>query len=186
MNEPHHVRWKSMISLGVISVLLGLFMLFFSNFATQVFVALTGFAIILLSAIFIVEGLCIDAEGWPRWGILSLGALGFILGVASIAVPSLLIFSTGVILGIFFLIYGIGELAIGVGIVFVETMVRLVFIMLGILSMVVGIFLVLNPTIGLDIFVWLVGLYLLVLGLMRIAHGLNERDAEQKITIKHL
>jgi uncharacterized membrane protein HdeD (DUF308 family) len=186
MNEPHHVRWKSMISLGIIGVLLGLLMLFFSNFATQIIVALAGIAIILLSAIFIVEGLCIDAEGWPRWGILAFGALGLVLGITSIAVPSVLIFSTGVILGIFFMIYGIGELAIGVGIVFVETMVRMVFIMLGIFSIIVGLFLIINPTIGLDIFIWLVGLYLLVLGLMRIAHGLNERDAEQKVTIKHL
>jgi len=52
--------------------------------------------------------------------------------------------------------------------------------------MVVGFFLILNPTIGMDILVWLVGFYLLVLGLMRIAHGLNERDAEQKITVKRL
>jgi uncharacterized membrane protein HdeD (DUF308 family) len=175
-----------MISLGIIGVLLGLFMLFFSNFATQVMVALAGFAIILLSAIFIVEGLCIDAEGWPRWAILSLGGVGLLLGMASIAVPSLLVFSTGLILGIFFLIYGIGELGIGIGIIFVETMVRMVFIMLGTFSIVVGLFLILNPTLGLDILVWLVGLYLLVLSLMRIAHGLNEREAELKITIKHL
>jgi uncharacterized membrane protein HdeD (DUF308 family) len=175
-----------MISLGIIGVLLGLFMLFFSNLATQILVVVAGLTIILLSAIFIVEGLCIDAEGWPRWGILALGGLGFVLGVASIAVPSLLVLTTGIILGIFLLIYGIGELAIGMGIVFVETMVRMVFIMLGILSIIVGLFLIINPAIGLDIFVWLVGLYILVLGLMRIAHGLNEREAEQKVTVKHL
>jgi uncharacterized membrane protein HdeD (DUF308 family) len=175
-----------MISLGILGALLGLLMLFFSNLATQIVVALAGIAIILLSAIFIVEGLCIDAEGWPRWVFLAFGILGLVLGVLSIAIPSILILSTGVILGIFIIIYGIGELAIGAGIVFVETMVRMVFIMLGIFSIIVGFFLVINPTIGLDIFVRFFGLYLLVQGLIRIAHGFNEREAEQKIILKHL
>jgi uncharacterized membrane protein HdeD (DUF308 family) len=186
MNEPHHIRWKSMITLGIIGALLGLFMLFFPDFASRIMVGLAGIAIILLSAIFIVEGLCIDAEGWPRWGILALGGLGLVIGVASIAVPSVLVFSTAVILGIFLLVYGIGELAIGIGFLFAEAMVRMVFIMLGIFSVVVGIFLIISPAMGLDILVRFIGLYLLVLGLMRTAHGLNERDAELNMTIKHL
>jgi uncharacterized membrane protein HdeD (DUF308 family) len=186
MNEPHPVRWKSMIGLGILSALLGLFMLFFSEFSSQIIVALAGFAIILLSAIFVVEGLCIDAEGWTRWGILTMGALGLILGVISIVVPSLILISTGVLLGIFFMIYGIGELVIGIGIVFVETMVRMIFIMLGIISIVVGLFLVIHPDVALEIFIWLIGLYLMVLGLMRIAQGWNERDTEQKMPVKHL
>lgn len=186
MNEPHPVRWKSMISLGMIGVLLGLLMLFFSNFATQMIVALAGFAIILLSGIFLVEGLCIDADGWPRWGILGLGILGILLGIASIAVPSYLVVSTGILLGIVLLIYGVGEMAIGIGMVIVETMVRMVFVMIGLFSIILGIFLVLNPSLGVDIFVWLFGLYIVVIGLMRIAHGLNEREAEQNVAVKRL
>jgi uncharacterized membrane protein HdeD (DUF308 family) len=186
MNEPHPVRWKSMICLGIVGVLLGLFMLFFSNLATQVIGALAGFTIILLSAILLVEGLCIDAEGWPRGGILGLGGLGILIGIASIAIPSLLIVSTGILLAVFLLIYGIGEIAIGIGMVIVETMVRMVFIMIGLFSFILGLFLILNPMLGFDIFVWILGLYLVVLGLMRIAHGFNEREADQKIVVKRL
>lgn len=186
MNEPHPVRWKSMISLGVLGALLGIFMLFFSDFATHIVAALAGFGIILLSAVFLVEGLCIDAEGWSRWGILGLGVLGLLLGIVSFAIPSLLVISTGIILGAFLLIYGIGEIAMGVGMVIVETMVRMVFIMIGLVSFIIGIFLLLNPALGVDILVWLFGLYLLVLGLMRVAHGLTEREAERNITVKHL
>jgi uncharacterized membrane protein HdeD (DUF308 family) len=170
-----------MIGLGLTGVLLGLFMLFLTGTATQIIVALSGFAIILLAAIFIVEGLCIDAEGWPRWAVLGIGVLGLLLGVLSVAVPALLVVSTGILTGIFLIVYGIGELAIGVTAVFAETLVRMLFVMLGLFSLVVGIFLVLNPVIGIDIFVWLFGFYLLVLGLMRVAHGLSEREAEQKV-----
>jgi uncharacterized membrane protein HdeD (DUF308 family) len=186
MNEPHPVRWKSMVSLGILGFLLGLFMLFFSNFATQLIAALVAFAIMLLSAIFLVEGLCLDAEGWTRWGILGLGALGILLGIVSFAVPTLLVISSGIVLGVILLIYGIGEIAIGIGMIIVETMVRMVFIMIGLFSVIIGLFLFLNPTLGVDIFIWLFGLYLLVVGLMRIAQGLNEREAEQNIAVKHL
>ncbi len=186
MNEPHPVRWKSMVGLGILGAILGLFMLFFSNFAMDMIVALAGFAIILLSAIFLVEGLCIDAGGSSRWAILVLGVLGFIVGIIAIAMPSLLVVSTGLLLGIFLLIYGIGEIVIGVGILVVETMVRMLFVVIGIFSIVVGLFLILNPTLGLDILVWLVGLYLVVLGLMRVAHGLNERDADGKVAVRRL
>jgi uncharacterized membrane protein HdeD (DUF308 family) len=186
MNEPHPVRWKSMVGLGILGALLGLFMLFFSNTAMDMIVILAGFAIILLSAIFLVEGLCIDAEGWPRWAILGLGLLGLIIGVLSIALPSLLVVTTGFLIGIFLLIYGIGEIAIGIGMVIVETMVRMVFVVIGIFSIIFGLFLILNPMLGLDILVWLVGLYLVVLGLMRVTHGLNERDADGKVTVTRL
>jgi hypothetical protein len=49
-----------MILLGTFGVLLGLFMLFLSNLAAQLIVVIAGFTIILLSVIFLVEGLCID------------------------------------------------------------------------------------------------------------------------------
>jgi uncharacterized membrane protein HdeD (DUF308 family) len=186
MNEPHPVRWKSMVGLGMVSILLGLFMLLSVNTATQMIAMLTGIIIILLSGIFLIEGLFIDTEGWTRWGIIVLGVLGFLLGAAAVAVPSLLVVSTGLVLGIFLLIYGIGETAVGIGVVFAESMVRMVFIMLGIFSMIVGLLLILNPTLGIDILVWLTGLYLLVLGLMRVARGLNEREAEGKVAVKRL
>ncbi|NMB78447.1 MAG: hypothetical protein GYA23_05065 [Methanomicrobiales archaeon] len=186
MNEPHPVRWKSMIGLGILSVLIGLFMLFLSSVATQLIIALSGFAIILLAAVFLVEGLCIEADGWPRWVVLGLGLLGILLGLISIIAPSLLMVSVGILTGLFLLLYGVGELAIGIGVIFAETMVRMIFIMLGIFSCVLGIFFMLNPALGLEIFILLFGMYLLVLGLMRIAHGINEREAEQNAPVKRL
>jgi len=100
MNEPHHVRWKSMISLGILGVFLGLFMLFFSNFASQIMVALAGFAIVLLSAIFIVEDSALTLRAGPAGRSLLSGA-GTHTGIISIAVPSIIVFSTGLLLGIF-------------------------------------------------------------------------------------
>jgi len=49
-----------------------------------------------------------------------------------------------------------------------------------------GTVIVLRPSAGIDTLALLVGIYLIVLGLMRIAHGINERYEEQAITVKHL
>lgn len=186
MNEPHPVRWRSMIGLGLLGVLLSLFMLFFTAIATELIMTIAGFILIMLSAVFLVEGICIETGGWPRWLILGIGFLGLVLGTLSVAVPSFLAISVGLLSGIFLIVYGLGESAVGIGAVFADTMVRMVFLMLGIFSVIVGIFLVLNPSLGIDIIVWLLGFYLLVLGLMRVAQGLNERDAESKVTVKRL
>ena len=175
-----------MIGLGLLSVLVSLFMLFSTALAAEVIIVLAGFVIIMLSAVFLVEGICIDAEGWPRWMILGIGVLGLVLGIVSVAAPTLIAISTGLLLGLFLILYGIGETAIGVGVVFTESMVRMVFVMLGLFSVILGLFFVLNPALGVDIFVWLVGLYLLVLGLMRIAHGFNEREADRNVAVKRL
>lgn len=186
MNEPHPVRWRSMIGLGFMSVLVGLFMLFFTDAATRVIVSLAGLVVIMLSLVFIVEGLCIETEGWPRWLTLGIGLFGLIGGIASVALPSLITITSGLLLGAFLIIYGIGEMAIGIGVVFAESMVRMIFVMLGIFSIIIGLFLALNPARGVDILISLVGFYLLVLGLMRVAHGLNERDLAGKAVVKRL
>ena len=186
MNEPHPVRWRSLIGLGLLGVLLSLFMLIFTALATELIMTIAGFIIIMLSAVFLVEGFCIESGGWPRWLILGIGLLGLVVGILSVAVPSFLTVTVSLLTGIFLIIYGIGESAVGVGAVFADTMVRMVFLMLGIFSVVVGLFLVLKPSLAIDIIVWLLGFYLLVLGLMRVAQGLNERDAESKVTVKRL
>lgn len=186
MNEPHPARWKSRAVLGLVCVLLGLFMLFATGPATGIIASLAGVAIIALSAVFIVEGVFLDDGGWPRVALLAIGILGLVVGIASVTVPSALLVTTGFLAGAFLLLYGIGELAIGIGVVFAEPLVRMLFVMLGLFSAIVGLFLLLNPELGLEILVRLFGLYLLVLGLMRVASSLNEREAEGTATVRRL
>ncbi len=186
MNEPHPARWKPVICLGIASVLVSLFLLFFAEMAAELVTAFAGIVIILLAGVFLTEGIFLESTGWPRWVILGIGIIGIIAGLLAIIVPSLVIVSAGILLGTFLVIYGCGELVVGISVVFAETMVRMVFIMLGLFSIIVGTFFVLHPARGADVLVGLLGLYLLVLGLMRIARGLNEREAEGSMTIKRL
>ncbi|MDD1693505.1 MAG: DUF308 domain-containing protein [Methanoregula sp.] len=185
MHEPHPLRWKSMLGLGLISFLVGLFLLFFPGYATGLFVVFAGIAIIVLAAIVLVEGLFLDHEGVSRWGVFILGILGILLGLVVIAVPSLLVIATGLALGLFLVCFGIIEVIVAY-ILPDDLMVRLVIVITGLFAILLGVVIIINPTAGIDTVILLIGLYLVVLGMMRVAHGITERHAEQNITVRRL
>jgi len=174
-----------MIGLGLLSFLVGLFLLFFPGYATGLFSEFAGIAIIVLAAIVIVEGLFIDHEGVSRWGVFILGIIGILLGLTVMAAPSLLVIATGLVLGLFLVVFGIIEIVVAWTIV-EDLMVRLVLGIMGLLAILLGAVIVLNPAAGIETFALLIGLYLVVSGMIRVAHGLNERHAEQNITVRRL
>jgi uncharacterized membrane protein HdeD (DUF308 family) len=174
-----------MIGLGLISFLVGLLLLFFPGFSAGLFAVFTGIAIIVLAAIIMVEGLFIDREGVSRWGVLILGILGVLLGLIVIAAPSLLVIASGIALGLFLVVFGIIEAIVAYMIVD-GLMVRLVLAVLGVFAILLGTIIMLHPATGIDTLVLLTGLYLVVFGMMRMAHGLSERQAELDVTVKRL
>jgi len=174
-----------MIGLGLVSFLVGLLLLFFPGFSAGLFAVFAGIAIIVLAAIILVEGLFIDREGVSRWGVLILGILGVLLGLVVIAAPSLLVIASGIALGLFLVVFGIIEAVVSYMIVD-GLMVRLVLAVLGVFAILLGTIIMLHPAASIDTLVLLTGLYLVVFGMMRMAHGLSERQAELDVTVKRL
>jgi uncharacterized membrane protein HdeD (DUF308 family) len=174
-----------MIGLGLVSLLAGLFLVFLPAFATDLFAMLAGITAIILSAIVMVEGLFIDHDGVSHWGVLILGILGILLGLVIIIVPSLLVIGVGVVLGLFFIAFGIIEVVVAT-LLIDELMIRYAIGIMGLFAMVIGILIVFRLVAGIETVVLLIGLYLVVIGMMRIAHGLTERYAEQMVTVKRL
>lgn len=174
-----------MISLGFLSAIVGLFLLCFPGAATGLFAVCIGIVIIILAALILVEGLFLDSDGVSRWGVFILGILSILLGIIVIADPSLLIIATGLVLGIFIIIFGMVEIVVAWSIA-ENLMVRLVLAILGIMAILIGGVVVFNPAAGVETVALLIGIYLLVLGMMRIAHGINERHEEQTMVVKRL
>jgi uncharacterized membrane protein HdeD (DUF308 family) len=186
MNDHHHLRWKILLALGFFAVLLGLFLLFFPGTATLFFLQLAGIAIILLSAVFMTEGLFIDTEGISKWVVLCLGLVGILAGILAIAAAIVIVLAAGLILGVFLIIFGIGETILGLALIIAEPMVRFVIAILGIFAIVVGLFLLLHPAATLEIIGIIVGFFLILFGLMQISHGLNDRRIEASTVVRHL
>jgi|GEM_PF-1757361 len=174
-----------MIGLGLLSILIGVVLIFFPGYAADLFVVFGGIAIIILAAVVMVEGLFLDHEGVSHWGVLILGILGILLGIVLIAVPSLLVIATGVVFGLFLVVFGIIE-AVVAYMLMEDLMVRLVIALMGVFAILLGTIILLNPVLGIDTLILLVGLYLVVYGMMRIAHGLTERHVDQNVTVRHL
>jgi len=174
-----------MIVLGLISFLAGLFLVFLPAFAVDLFSTFAGITVIILAAIIVVEGLFIDYEGVSHWGILILGILGVLLGIIIIVAPALLVIAIGVALGLFLIAFGIIEVIVAF-LLLDEMMVRFVIGIMGLFAMVLGILVAFRPVTGVETVALLTGLYLVVFGMMRIAHGIIERHAEQNIPVKRL
>jgi uncharacterized membrane protein HdeD (DUF308 family) len=174
-----------MITLGILTFLIGMILLFFTGFVPGLFAVFTGIAMILLAGILVVESLFIDQEGPSRWGILILGIVGILVGLLVTAAPALLVIATGIVLGLFLVVFGIIEAVVSY-IILEDLMVRLVLGFTGFFAILLGIVIMLHPAAGTGVLALVTGLYLVIFGMMRIAHGLNERQAEQDITIKHL
>jgi uncharacterized membrane protein HdeD (DUF308 family) len=174
-----------MIGLGLVSFLIGIFLLFFPGYAAGLFAVFAGIAIIVLAAVLMVEGLFIDREGVSQWGVLILGILSILVGLLVIAAPSLLVIATGLVLGLFLFVFGITEALVAYMII-EDLMVRLVIAIMGLFAILLGTVIILKPAAGIDMFLLLTGLYLIVFGMIRVAHGLNERHAEQNVTVKRL
>lgn len=174
-----------MIFLGILTFLIGMILLFLPGFDTGMFTIFTGIAIILLAAIIVAESLFIDREGMSRWGILILGVLGILFGLFVISAPLRLVLATGIALGLFLVIFGIIEAFVSY-IILEDLMVRLVIGSMGFVAILLGTVILIRTVAVIGMLTFLTGLYLVIFGLMRIAHGLNERNAEQNITIKRL
>ena len=186
MDDHHHLRWKSVIGLGLFSAIVGLFLLFFPGEATLFFLQIIGIVIILLSAIFLVEGLFIDRDGISKWVVLCLGIIGILVGILTVSATILILVSAGILLGIFLILFGIGDTILGLVLFIAEPMVRFVIAILGVLAIVVGVFLLIHPSATTEVIAIILGLYLFVFGLMQVSHGLNERHIEANRAVKRL
>lgn len=185
MHEPHPIRWKSIILLGLVALLAGLFLVFLPAFTVDLFATFAGIAVIILAAIVMVESLFIDHEGVSHWGVLALGILGVLFGILIIVAPALLVIATGIALGLFLIAFGIIEVIVAF-LLLDEMMVRIMIGVMGLFAMVLGILVTFRPVTGVETVALLTGLYLVVFGMMRVSHGLHERHAEQTIPVKRL
>lgn len=107
--------------------------------------------------------------GAPRaaWGwVLVYGILTSIIGVIALLNPVVTGLATGVLLGFSLLIYGV--FAVVAGFSSLATRSRWIEILLGVLALVAGVIVLVNPFAGALSLVWAIGAWLLVIGIFEI------------------
>jgi len=166
-----------------LSIITGLLMIVLGG----LFLASPGLSlasVILLFGIFaIVYGVALAAAGMTgraesRWGAIVVGVLAVIVGIIALVWPGLTSLTLLYIIAAWMVISGITEIA-GAFMSGVGGGQRLWLIILGILSIIVGIIFFARPVNGALALLWLVGLYLVVLGVLRIIDGFTRPPQAQ-------
>ena len=165
--EKFEIPWWIIVLEGIISIILGLFLLFQPVETTIILVQILGI-FWLLGGVLSILSLLADKENMG-WKLLS-GLIGIIIGIIVFAYP----FSPFVVLALFVVILGILGIVHGV--------LRLVWAfkggglgtaILGILTIVLGILLLANPLVGAVVLPWIYGIVLAIGGIAALIWGIR-------------
>jgi len=110
---------------------------------------------------------------WGWWLILLIGALSVVAGVIILFKPSDSLATLAVIAGIFLLLDGLLELADSF---MRRTPNRGLVALVGVLSAIVGVLLIRHPVGGVTVVALLIGLWLIAVGVIRVATAFDEYD----------
>ena len=170
------VMWESMVVRGIAGILFGIAAVFWPGLTLVTLVYIFSIYILIAGVVDIVEAVvALVRRGSWVWKLL--------LGIAELGVGVFLVRHPGVTFQTFVLIIGLILIARGVFEVvasFIDDMSateRTLYIIGGVLAVIVGIIILLQPVAGGVAFVWVLGLYALVTGPMWIALGIDAKHA---------
>lgn len=168
--------WGWILAFGVISIIVGLIAIFYPG-ATLVAIAIVFAIQLIVGAGFrFVAAFSIPGEsGWLRALQALLAILSFVVGVYLLGHVGLSLLVLAILLGVYWMIYGITELFMGIG--HPELPGRAWVILSGILGVVAGVIVVVAPGISLFVLTLVLGIWLIVFGVMAVIRAVQARSA---------
>lgn len=177
MNE----QWWGRVVLGIIALLVGLAFLLIPGITLVVFLWIFG-------AFMILTGLVLLSYAWSRprgsrhrtLNFLE-GGINIVIGVIALVAPGLTSLLVVYLVAAFAIISGILQIAEGVltpsGRTTIGTSSRGLLVISGAWALLIGVLLALFPAGGVLALMWLIGLFLIVLGVFNILSGVRRRSA---------
>lgn len=161
----------------VLVILLGIVALIWSGYVLGLLVYFFAFFAIIGSIGTIAVGISYGKEQLPapRWAILLMGILGLLIGIATVAAPAFMTIAIIYFIGAWALVTGIGDL------IFAFTRAaagntRLIMVLSGIISVLFGILVILNPPILTALLlVQVLGIYAILIGILGVGYGITEK-----------
>ena len=170
-------NWWLVVLRGVLAILLGLAAFLWPGLTLLVLITMFGIYAIADGVVAIVTGVR-QAKNSPRWWVFLLeGLIGIGAGVVALIWPDL---ATAVLLGI------IAAWAILSGVFEIAAAIRLrreinnewLLMLGGLLSILFGVALILQPAAGGIALIWLIGTYQLIFGVLLIALGFRLKNGQ--------
>jgi uncharacterized membrane protein HdeD (DUF308 family) len=174
-------NWWALVLRGLLAVLFGIMAFAWPGITLGALVLVYG-AYALADGIFaIYAALAGRTQGLPWWALLFEGVTGIAMGVLTFAWPGI----TAMVL-----LYLIASWAVVTGIFEVAAAIRLrkeirgewLLALSGVLSILFGVILVVNPGAGALAVIWLIGAYAIVFGALLIALGFRLRTWSRRVS----
>ncbi len=169
-------NWWLGVLAGFAVALFGIVALFWPGLTMLTFVMLFGLFVLVSGVIALVRGFTDLSRGRSMWW------LQLLYGIAAIGIGVYLMRHQGVtyatlvlLLGFTFIIQGVVDLVRGLFGNMAYATGRALALIAGVLGIVAGVFVFSQPEASGIAFVWIVGLYALILGPLMIAAGIDER-----------
>lgn len=153
--------WKAMIIKAIIFVVLGIFCLAFPFAVMNVSAYLIGIILLIVSIALIFSGF--SAFGFFRrnWLLVILGIVGIILAIYSFINPAFMVSFATIAVGLLAIIAGVADIVLAFG-HDVSIGMRFLTILLGLVEGIVGIIFLVNPGLGAEVLVLVLGIGLVV------------------------
>jgi len=177
--------WGGLLAFGLITALFGVLIMAWPDITIGVLVVLLGIQLLIAGIFDVVGAFSSGAKGGMRWaaiivGVIALGLGALVLfngdGLGDSLTNTVMVL--GVILGIFWVIRGVVDVISG----FTDSEApnRMWRIVGGVVSVVAGIIVISWPGKSLLLFTWLMGLFLLALGLITVLAAFALRKEAKK------
>jgi uncharacterized membrane protein HdeD (DUF308 family) len=181
MMEVTKERWWGRTLFGVVALIFGLAFLLVPGFTLTLFLYVFGFFMILAGLVLI--GFAWRRPTGSRHRTLNFaeGAINIVIGIIALLAPGITALFAIYLVGVFAIIAGILQIAEGLiaprGTQTFGASNRWLLVISGVWALLIGILLVVFPGGGILALLWLVGIFLIVLGLFNIVTGIRMRSA---------
>jgi uncharacterized membrane protein HdeD (DUF308 family) len=166
--------WWSLFIRGIVAIIFGILALVWPDLVLGTVITLLGIFVLVVGIVFTIGA--VTHRGPDRHWLRHLipGVIGIAVGIITIAQPEILAVVIIYLIAIWALIHGIGEIHAAMRLrkdVAGEWMP----IVIGIASVVIGVILLLQPLMAGAVIIWLVGLFILILGILWVIMAFRAR-----------
>jgi len=159
-----------MITRGIIGILFALLLLFWTKEVLEVLVFIFGFFVLLDGIVSIIGAFGAKGEHEEWWIYLLRGIIGIIVGVLIFTWPGVTALVLIYFIAIWTILMGAFELWLSSKIL-KDTAGKGILTVVGIVSIVIGLFFVIAPYSSIITVTWLIGLFVLISGISLIVFG---------------
>lgn len=171
--------WKSLLGIGLVSIILGIIVLAWPGKSLIVVAVLFGIYL-LISGIFQIVATfgAPDATGWWRFLTFVSGALSIILGIIAVRNIGESLILLAIWIGIGWIFRGVSGISLYAGSPGMPG--RVAGIILSIITVIAGIILIVSPIESIATLAWVAGILLIVVGIFEVIDAFTLKGAASK------